>query len=121
MASFNVARLSEDIKREISAHIRDVKDPRVSGGLVSVTHCELTNDLSYCKIFVSSLGGEEKTAEAVEGLKSASGYLKKQLAARIKMRKMPELIFVPDNSLEYYQHIEEVIKHLPKPAANEED
>ncbi len=114
MANFNISRLSEDVKREISVALRDIKDSRISNGLVSVSHCELTNDLSYCKVYISSLEGGEKTADAVECLKTAAGFFKKRINQRIKMRKIPELIFLPDNSLDYYEHISDVISKLPK-------
>lgn len=119
MANHNIQRLSEDIKREISSSILELKDARIRKELVSVTRCDLTNDLSYCKVFVACLGGGKKTDEAVEGMKSASGYFKKHIASRIKMRKIPELVFVPDKSLEYYHHIDEIISKLPKPKSEE--
>ncbi len=114
MANFNISRLNEDVKREISVALRDIKDSRISDGLVSVSHCELTNDMSYCKVYISSLEGGEKTEEAVECLKKAAGFFKKRINQRIKMRKIPELIFLPDNSLDYYDHITDVINKLPK-------
>lgn len=119
MANFNLKRLSEDIKRELSSAASGVKDPRVSKNFVTVTHVELTSDLSYCKVHIACLGGEGRTAKAVEGMTAASGYFKKAIAARIRMRKMPELIFLPDNSLEYSAHIEEILAKLPKPAQQE--
>ena len=119
MANFNLKRLSEDIKRELSSAVSGVKDPRVSKNFVTVTHVELTSDLSYCKVHIACLGGEGRTAKAVEGMTAASGYFKKAIAARIRMRKMPELIFLPDNSLEYSAHIEEIHAKLPKPAQQE--
>ena len=119
MANFNLKRLSEDIKRELSSAVSGVKDPRVSKNFVTVTHVELTSDLSYCKVHIACLGGEGRTAKAVEGMTAASGYFKKAIAARIRMRKMPVLIFLPDNSLEYSAHIEEILAKLPKPAQQE--
>ena len=119
MANFNLKRLSEDIKRELSSAVSGVKDPRVSKNFVTVTHVELTSDLSYCKVHIACLGGEGRTAKAVEGMTAASGYFKKAIAARIRMRKMPELIFLPDNSLDYSAHIEEILAKLPKPAQQE--
>lgn len=116
MANFNIKRLSEDIRREISAAVSGVKDPRVADGFVTITRCELTNDMSYCKIWVACMGGSERTAKAVEGMTAAAGYFKKQIAGAVRMRKIPELIFQPDNSLEYSEHIEDIIAHLPKPA-----
>lgn len=119
MANFNLKRLSEDIKRELSSAVSGVKDPRVSKNFVTVTHVELTSDLSYCKVHIACLGGEGRTAKAVEGMTAASGYFKKAIAARIRMRKMPELIFLPDNSLDYSAHIEEILAKLPKSAQQE--
>lgn len=121
MANFNIKRLSEDIKREISAAVGGVKDPRVANNFVTVTHCEVTNDLSYCKVHIACLGGEDKTSKAVEGMTAASGYFKKRIASAIRVRKIPELIFLPDNSLEYAAHIEDIISKLPKPAQTDEE
>ena len=120
MANFNIKRLNEDIKREISAAVSGVKDPRVAKNFVTVTHCEVTNDLSYCKVHIACLGGEGRTSKAVEGMTAASGYFKKCIASKIRVRKIPELIFLPDNSLEYAAHIEEIIAKLPKKAQDEE-
>lgn len=121
MANFNIKRLSEDIRRELSAAVGGVKDPRVADGFVTITRCELTNDMSYCKVGVACMGGENRTAKAVEGMTAASGYFKKCIAARIRMRKIPELIFQADNSLEYSEHIENIIANLPKPVEPVED
>ena len=120
MANFNIKRLSEDIKREISAAISEVKDPRVAKNFVTVTHCEVTNDLSYCKVHIACMGGEGRTAKAVEGMTAASGFFKKCIS-KIKMRKIPELIFLPDNSLDYSEHIEQILAGLkPKESQTEE-
>lgn len=116
MANFNIKRLSEDIRREISAAVSGVKDPRVAEGFVTITRCELTNDMSYCKVWVACMGGSERTAKAVEGMTAASGYFKKQIVAAVRMRKIPELIFKPDNSLEYSEHIEEIIAQISNSA-----
>ncbi len=116
MANFNIKRLSEDIRREISSAVSGVKDPRVAKGFVTVTRCELTNDMSYCKVWVACMGGTERTAKAVEGMTAAAGYFKKRIAGAVRMRKIPELIFQPDNSLEYSEHIEDIIAHLPRRA-----
>ncbi len=121
MPNFNIKRLSEDIRREISAALTGVKDPRVADGFVTITRCELTNDLSYCKVWVACMGGAERTATAAEGMKAAAGYFKKRIAGAVRMRKMPELIFIPDNSLEYSEHIEDIIAHLPKRADENAD
>lgn len=113
MANHNIGRLTEDIKREISVSMSQLKDKNISGGLVTVTRVELTNDLSYCKVYVSALGGGEKTENAVNALQKAEGFFKKKINARIKMRKMPEIIFIEDNSLDYYEKISKIITRLP--------
>ncbi len=119
MANHNVQRLAEDIKREISVAMQGLKDKAVTEGLVTVTQVDLTNDLSYCKVYVSALGGGEKTEEAVKALQKAEGYFKRIINGRIKMHKLPQLIFTADNSLDYYEKISKIISNLP-PAAEEE-
>ena len=116
MANFNTARLAEDIKREISTAIRDIKDSTVAKAMVGVSRCELTSDLSYCKVYITTLDGGETTKTAAEHLKKAEGFFKRRINERVKMRKLPQLIFVADNSMDYYEHISEVISKLPKPA-----
>ena len=88
-------------------------DKRISEGFVTVTHVNLTGDLSYCKVMVSVMGGEEKTDEIIGVLQKAEGFFKKKINARIKMRKMPEIIFIADNSLDYYEKIDKIISKLP--------
>lgn len=118
MANHNIGRLTEDIKREISVSMSQLKDKNISSGLVTVTQVELTNDLSYCKVYISALGGGEKTENAVNALQKAEGFFKKKINARIKMRKMPEIIFLEDNSLDYYEKISKIITQLPKSGGN---
>ena len=102
MANFNTARLAEDIKREISTAMRDIKDGAVVKAMVGVSRCELE--------------GGDTTKNVAEHLKKAEGFFKRRINERVKMRKLPQLIFVPDNSMDYYEHISEVISKLPKPA-----
>ncbi|MBQ4465175.1 MAG: 30S ribosome-binding factor RbfA [Oscillospiraceae bacterium] len=98
MPSFKNDRMSEDIHRELTDIFRSVKDPRVSD-LLSVVRVELAGDGSHCKVFVSSLRGWEDTVESVKGLKSAAGFIRRELFARLKMRKSPELHFIADDSI----------------------
>lgn len=111
MASFKVGRLSEDIKREMSALFREIKDPRVST-MLSVVRCEVSGDLSHCKVFVSAIEGEEKTVESVAGLKSASGFIKRELSNRLHLRKCPELHFIADSSIAYSAKINDILENL---------
>jgi len=108
MSSHSLERLSEDIRREISASMREIE----MGDIVSVSRCELTGDLSYCRVFVSTYEGGEKTEEAVERLKESAGMFKKHINSRIKMRKIPELVFLPDKSLDYYEKISGIINDI---------
>ena len=122
MANFNTARLAEDIKCEISTAMRDIKDSAVAKAMVvGVSRCELTNDLSYCKVYITTLAGGDTTKTVAEHLKKAEGFFKRRINERVKMRKLPQLIFVPDNSMDYYEHISEVISKLPKPAETDDD
>lgn len=98
MPSFKNDRMSEDIHRELTDILRSVKDPRVSP-MLSVVRVELAGDGSHCKVYVSSLNGWEDTVESVKGLRSAAGYVRRELFARLKMRKSPELHFVADDSI----------------------
>ncbi len=114
MANHNLSRLTEDVKREISAALPEIKDRHVSGEIVSISRVEITSDLSYCKVYVSVLGDEGKTMQAVKALEKAAGFLVRRINARIKMRKMPKLIFLPDNSQEYYEKISRILDSLPE-------
>lgn len=121
MANHNIDRLTEDVKREISVAMHEVKDSRIAGEIVSVSRVELTNDLSYCKVYVSVLGAPEKGDAAVECLKKAAGFFKRRINSRIKMRKMPELIFQVDRSLDYYDKMSKMLDSLPKGATEVTD
>ena len=93
MPGNKLGRITEDVSRELSAILRELKDPRVTGCLLSVVRVEVTNDLSYCTAYVSTVEGLERSKEAVAGLKSASGYIRRELGRRLKLRHVPELIF----------------------------
>ena len=90
MPSHKLGRTTEDIRREISAILRELKDPRVSGVMLSVVRVEVTNDLSYCTVYVSAMEGMDAAENAVKGLKSAAGFVRRELGARLKLRHVPE-------------------------------
>ncbi len=105
-------RINDEIRKEVSEIIRsELKDPRV-GTITSVLKVETTNDLKYCKIFVSILGDDEKKKEVMEGLKNAAGFIRKQIAVRINLRNTPELKFILDDSLEYSIKISKIINDI---------
>ena len=112
MAGHKIDRLTSDFTFQLAGLIRELKDPRVTGCMLSVVRVEITNDLSYATAYVGAMEGLEAAKNAVKGLQSASGYLKRELAARIKMRKMPELRFVADDSIEHSAHIARVLESL---------
>lgn len=99
MAGYRVDRITEDIKRELIVILREVKDPRVSG-MLSIVKVDLSNDLSYCKVYISAIEGIEVAKESVKGLKAASGFIRKRLGSTLHIRKTPELTFVADDSIE---------------------
>ena len=99
--SRRVERVASLIRREVSELlIGGIKDERVSQGMVSVTTVEVAGDLQHCKIFVSIFGSEDDRSQAMEGLRSASAYVKGELGRRLKMRRTPEVVFVLDRGLE---------------------
>ncbi len=112
MAGHRIERITEDIKRELTAIFRELKDPRVTEAFVSIIRVEVTNDLSYCTVYISAIEGMERAKEAVKGLKSASGYIRRELGARLKIRHIPELIFKSTDSIEYSANISRILNGL---------
>lgn len=117
MASNRINRINEEIQKELSSLFRTLKDPRVQGGMVTVTHVDTTSDLRYCRVFVSVLNKAQE-ADVIKGLKSAAGYLRRELGAAIQLRYTPELQFVADDSIEQGAHILEMLRdpNVVKPA-----
>ncbi len=120
MPSFKSNRLEEDINRELTAIFRELKDPRICD-MLSIVKCDLSRDLSHCKVYVSSFYGMDKTKKSVEGLQSASGFIKRELFARLKMRKCPDLKFIADDSIERSSQINEVIRKVMPTTSNNQD
>ncbi len=100
MAGYRVSRVSEDIKREITAIVRELKDPRVAGKMLTVVRVEVSSDASFAKVFISDFSGIENAKEAVKGLTAATGYIRREVGQRLHLRKTPELKFVADDSVE---------------------
>ena len=98
MATNRINRINEDIQRELASLIRTVKDPRVHG-LISITRVDTTTDLRYCRVYVSVLDHSD-VKEVVKGLKSATGYLRRELGRVLTLRYTPELQFIEDDSIE---------------------
>lgn len=104
-------RINEQVRRELADILREeVKDPRVDIRLVSVLKVETTKDLKYCKVYVSVLGDDEKREQVRQALKSAAGFIRRELAHRVNLRNTPELSFVMDDSIEYGIHMDTLFR-----------
>lgn len=118
MPGYKINRVTSDIKLCLSELLREVKDPRVSK-LLSIVKVNVSGDMSYADIYVSAIEGSEKTAESVKVLnKSAAGFLRRELGARMSLRKVPNLKFIADNSIENSAHISKIIESLGKNEKN---
>ncbi len=112
MASYRIQRTNEDILRELTALLRELKDPRVSEALLTVVKTDTDSDLSSCKVYISSMRGVEAAQNAVGVLKKASGWLRREVGQRLRLRHAPELIFIADDSIERSAHIAAILKSI---------
>ncbi len=120
MPGYKIGRITEDIKRELTAILREVKDPRVKECFLSIVRVEVTNDLSYCTVYVSTMEGIKATKRAVLGLRSAAGYIRRELGARLSLRHVPELLFKATDSIEYGAAISQKLRELQREAPEQE-
>lgn len=118
MPSHRSQHNSESIKREITAIIRELKDPRLGEGFISILKISSSKDSSSFNVFVSSLEGIEKAEKAVECLQSAAGHIRKELGSRLRVRYVPNLRFIATDALEYginmSKKIDEVMQGHPQ-------
>ena len=112
MASSRINRINEAIQQELAALLRTVKDPRVADTMISITRVETTPDLRYTKVYVSFLQAD-RSAEAMKGLKSAAGFLRRQLGSNLQLRYAPEIVWSLDDSITYGAKMLELINNLP--------
>lgn len=117
MASYKANRTEEDILREMTAILRELKDPRIDS-MLTIVRVELSRDLSDCKIFVSSLSGQDAARQSCQGLDSASGFIRRELFHRLKIRKAPVLHFIADDSIAHSAEINRKLQML-RPAAED--
>lgn len=118
MAGYKINRITQDIKVTLSELLRDVKDPRISKFL-SIVKLDLSGDLSYAAVYVSAIEGYETTVSSVKALKGAAGYLRRELGMRLRLRKVPELRFVADDSIEQSANISKIIESFKEEESNE--
>lgn len=110
MANYRRGRINDEVRRELMSILRDVKDPRVADAFVSVTAVDVTPDLKYAKIYYSALRGEPK--ELSKGLRTATGYIRSQIAQRLNLRITPELTFILDDSVAHGAHISKLLNSI---------
>ena len=111
MANKRIAGINQEIQKELSSLLRNVKDPRVQNTMISITRVETTPDLRYAKVYVSFLEAD-KANDALKGLKSASGYLRRELGRALQLRYTPELMWALDDSITYGARMLELINSL---------
>ena len=120
MASNRIGRINEEIQRELSDLLRELKDPRVHKTMLSITRVETTPDLRYCKVYVSLLD-KEYTKETIAGLKSSSGYLRRELGRSLNLRYTPELQWQADDSITHGAHILDILSKLDIPEDTDDE
>ena len=121
MPNYRMDRTSEDIMRELTAILRTVKDPRVTSSLLSIVRVDVTRDMSYATVYVSSMQGMDAAKEAVKGLKSAAGYMRRELGQALSLRHTPELRFAADDSIEYSANIAATLNRIKKEEKSHDD
>lgn len=110
MANFRIDRISEEVRHALDAIIREMNDPRICG-TYCVTHADVTRDLRYAKVYVSVLE-DDKADDMLRALKKASGFIRRELGARVDLRYTPELIFERDRNIAYGAHIAQVLSEI---------
>ena len=121
MADYKSGRLASDITRIISGMVPRLKDPRIKDRLLTVVRVELTRDRSVARIYLSSLNGIGEAREAVKGLESAQGLIKREISGVLGIKKAPELRFIADDSSEYSARISRMLKELNLPGEDTVD
>lgn len=120
MAGYKINRITSDIKLCLSEILKDVKDPRISK-MLSIVKVDVSNDLSYAAVYVSAIEGYAETVSSVKALKGAAGYIRRELGARMSLRKVPELRFIADDSIEQSANISRIIQSLNEGKENEQE
>ena len=120
MAGYKINRITSDVRIALSELLREIKDPRVSK-LLSIVKVDISGDLSYATIYVSAIEGYETTVSSVKALKGASGYLRRELGSRLKLRKVPELRFIADDSINISANISRIIENIKEDNVNDKE
>ena len=112
MSQKNMGRLAQDMKRELIAIIGRLKDPRLEGGLLTVTRLDVTPDLDVAKVYVSVMGRPDGPKPAIEALNRAAGHVRTEVSKKMHIREAPRFIFVEDDGAAYAAHINELLRTL---------
>ena len=120
MAGYKINRITSDVRIALSELLREVKDPRISK-LLSIVKVDISGDLSYATIYVSAIEGYETTVSSVKALKGASGYFRRELGSRLKLRKVPELRFIADDSINISANISRIIENIKEDNVNDKE
>lgn len=113
MANNRINRINEEVRRELAEVIRELKDSRIPM-MTSVVAVHVTNDLSYAKCYISVMGNDEAQKKAIEGLKSAAGFIRREIGRRIDLRHTPEFLFELDHSIEHGAYINQMLSDINK-------
>ena len=110
MANYRRGRINDEMKKELSQVLREVKDPRITDAFISITAVEVTGDLKFAKVYYSAMMGDKK--EVAKGLKSSAGYIRREIARRLNLRMTPEFTFCEDHSIEHGAHISKLLNGM---------
>ena len=110
MANYRRGRINDEVQKELSLIVRDIKDPRVSGSMICITGTEVTPDLKYAKVYYSVMGGDKK--EVAKGLKAAAGFIRRRVAQALNLRVTPEFSFYLDGSIEHGARIASILNTI---------
>ncbi len=111
MSINRINRINEEVKKEVSDIIRGLKDPRI-GEMTSVVAVDVTKDMRWCKVFISVFGDERQQKSTLDGLKSAAGFVRKEIGQRLGLRYTPEVLFNLDHSIEHGAHINQILHDI---------
>ncbi len=111
MAAHRMERIKEEVRRELSAILRELKDPRIHT-MTSVVAVDVTKDLKYAKAHISVMGSEQEKQDTIAALKSAAGFIRREISSRLDLRITPEFTFVLDTSIDYGIHINQLLHKL---------
>ena len=119
MAKYRRDRINDEVKKELSMILREVKDPRLANAFISITSVDVTGDLKFAKVYYSAMQGDKK--EVAAGLRSSAGFIRREVARRLNLRMTPEFTFVADHSIEHGAHISKLLNQIEISPEEDED